>query len=64
MKTLDAPGIIISMTKIVEMAWLRDSSGIEHSGEALLLACLLNVKKGRNYHNEEQMKDILVFKNE
>lgn len=43
------------------MAWLRDVDTI-YDGESVVLACLLKVKKRRNYTDEETMKDILVFK--
>lgn len=43
------------------MAWLRDSNNV-YDGEAVVLACLLKVKKRRNYSDEETLKDILVFK--
>lgn len=47
--------------RVMDMAWLRNSNTI-YDGEAVVLACLLKVKKRRNHNDEETMKDILVFK--
>jgi len=42
----------------MDMAWMRDGKNI-HSGEALVLACLLHVRKGRSAKQEEELKEVL-----
>lgn len=39
-------------------AWMRDGKNV-HAGEALVLACLMHVKKGRTLRAEEELKMIL-----
>lgn len=39
-------------------AWLRDGDSI-HYDEALKLACLLHVRKGRSARQEEELKEIM-----
>lgn len=47
--------------RIMDRAWMRDEQGIIHEGEALLLAMLLKVKKGkhRTAQQEEELASIL-----
>ena len=35
---------------------------LEHTGEALMLACLIHSKKQRSAKLEEELKDVIVFK--
>lgn len=44
--------------RLMDIAWLRDKGNI-YSGEALVLACLLHVRKGRTAKQEEQLKEVL-----
>lgn len=46
---------------VMDRAWMRDENGIEHTGEALLLAMLLKVKKGKNRtaEQEAELQEIL-----
>jgi hypothetical protein len=44
--------------RLMDMAWMRDGKNI-HSGEALVLACLLHVRKGRTAKQEEELKEVL-----
>jgi hypothetical protein len=46
------------MARIMDMAYLRDGK-LEHDKEALMVACLLRVKKRRGYQQEEELKDLL-----
>jgi hypothetical protein len=39
---------------VMDRAWMRDSNGIIHEGEALLLAMLLKVKKGKHRTAEQE----------
>ena len=45
-------------TRVMDRAWLRDGEVI-HTGEALVLACLMHVKKKRTAKQEEELKEIL-----
>ncbi len=45
--------------RIMDRAYYRDKNDIEHTGEALVLACLLYVRKGRTSKAEEELKDVL-----
>jgi hypothetical protein len=45
-------------TRIMDRAWMRDGSNI-HTGEALVLACLLHVRKKRTAKQEEELKEIM-----
>jgi hypothetical protein len=49
-----APGT----TRFMDRAWLRDNE-IIYTGEALALAMLVHVKKGRDSKREEQFKDLM-----
>lgn len=42
----------------MDRAWMRDGSNI-HTGEALVLACLLHVRKKRTAKQEEELKEIM-----
>ncbi len=42
----------------MDRAWMRDGKNI-HTGEALVLACLLHVKKVRSVEQEEELKEVL-----
>jgi hypothetical protein len=44
--------------RLMDVAWFRDGGNI-HTGEALVLACLLHVKKKRTAEQEEQLKEVL-----
>ena len=44
--------------RLMDRAWLRDGSVI-HSGEALVLACLLAVRKERTQRQEEELKEVM-----
>lgn len=45
----------------MDRAWMRDEQGIVHTGEALVLACLLRVKKNkfRTAKDEQELKEVL-----
>lgn len=45
--------------RVMDRAWLRDSNGIVYTGEALNLAMLMHVRKGRDRKREEELKDLL-----
>jgi hypothetical protein len=45
-------------TRVMDRAWMRDGENI-HSGEALVLACLMHVRKERTAKQEEELKKIL-----
>lgn len=45
-------------TRVMDRAWMRDGENI-YSGEALVLACLMHVKKKRTAKQEEELKEIL-----
>lgn len=47
--------------RIMDRAWMRDEQGIEHTGEALMLAMLLRVKKNKNRtaEQEQELEDII-----
>lgn len=38
---------------VMDRAWMRDENGIVHTGEALMLAMLLKVKKSKNRTDEQ-----------
>jgi len=44
--------------RFMDIVWMRDGD-IIHTGEAVVLACLLSVKKKRAFKHEEDLKDIL-----
>lgn len=50
--------------RVMDVGWLRDENGIVHTGEALVLACLLKVKKGkkRTTEDEAELKRVLRVK--
>jgi hypothetical protein len=43
--------------RLMDIAWLRDKENI-YSGEALVLACLLHVRKERTAKQEEELKEL------
>lgn len=45
-------------TRVMDRAWMRDGKNI-HTGEALVLACLMHVRKERTVKQEEELKEIL-----
>lgn len=46
--------------RLMDKAWLRDkSTDAEYTGEALVLACLLKVRKGRNTDVEKELERIM-----
>ena len=45
-------------TRVMDRAWMRDGENI-HTGEALVLACLMHVRKERTAKQEEELKKIL-----
>ena len=45
-------------TRVMDRAWMRDGKNIHH-GEALVLACLMHVRKERTVEQEEELKEIL-----
>ena len=45
-------------TRVMDRAWMRDGDNI-YSGEALVLACLMHVRKERTAKQEEELKKIL-----
>ena len=45
--------------RIMDKAWMRDSNGIVYTGEALNLAMLLHLRKGRTAKQEEELKEVL-----
>ena len=50
--------------RIMDRAWLRDADGVVHTGEALLLACLLHAKgKGRNTNGMTEVQRIMRDRN-
>jgi hypothetical protein len=44
--------------RLMDLAWMRDKGNI-YSGEALVLACLLHVRKERTAKQEEELKEVL-----
>lgn len=49
----------VNSFRVMDVAWLRDRAGVIHTGEALMLACLIQSKKTRKYNLEEELKDVL-----
>lgn len=50
-------------SRIMDRAYLRDkSSGIEYTGEALMIALLLRCKKRRGKDQEQELKQVLGVK--
>jgi hypothetical protein len=45
-------------TRVMDRAWMRDGKNV-YTGEALVLACLLHVKKQRTAEQEEELKEIM-----
>lgn len=45
-------------TRVMDRAWMRDGKNV-YTGEALVLACLLHVKKERTQEQEEELKEIM-----
>jgi hypothetical protein len=45
-------------SRLMDVAWMRDGKNI-HTGEALVLACLLKVRKQRTTKQEEELKEVL-----
>jgi hypothetical protein len=45
-------------TRVMDRAWMRDGNNV-YTGEALVLACLLHVKKERTVEQEEELKEIM-----
>lgn len=43
--------------RLQDVAWMRDRKNV-YTGDALKLACLLHVRKGRNAKQEEELKEI------
>jgi hypothetical protein len=44
--------------RVMDRGYFRDGENV-HYGEALVLACLLHIKKGRTSKREEELKDVL-----
>jgi hypothetical protein len=47
--------------RIMDRAYMRDSENIEHTGEALVLAMLLKVRKSKNRTVEQEMELMKVL---
>ncbi len=45
--------------RLMDRAYYRDKHGLEHTGEALVLACLLYVRKDRTAKAEQELKEVL-----
>ena len=45
--------------RVMDVAYYIDKNEVMHTGEALVLACLLKVKKTRVPEAEEQLKEVL-----
>lgn len=49
-----------SWFRVMDAAYMQDGK-IQHTGEALMLACLIYSKKKRTPKLEEELKDVIVF---
>lgn len=45
--------------RVMDIAWMRDTNGIVYTGEALNLAMLMHLRKGRTAKQEEELKTVL-----
>ena len=45
--------------RVMDIAYYIDKNQVMHTGEALVLACLLKVKKTRIPEAEEELKEVL-----